>query len=237
MATTEQNVTTNSYTTVTNDKEDESTATEHKNVVVDASYFDDAAFVGDSVSLKLSYYAMSTKKLGDAQFFTAGALGVSNALWEISDESVHPSYQGTKMLVEDCIASSGAKKVYIMLGMNDLSVYGIEGTLENYKELASRIVAKSPDAHIIVQSMTPITDTSSVYGEGLNNDVIREYNENLAQFAKDNGYSFLDVASVMYDAEGTHLNREYCSDPDDMGMHFTEEGCDAWIEYLYTHTS
>ena len=203
---------------------------------VDASYFDDAAFVGDSVSLKLSYYAMSTGKLGAAQFFTSGSLGSGNALGEITDESVHPAYQGTKMLIEDCIMNSGAGKVYIMLGMNDLAVYGIDGTIENYLELISRIKEKSPEVHIIIQAMTPMTDTSNILGSSLNNEVIREYNLRLAEVAQEQGYSFLDVASVMYDEQNVSLNRDYCSDPDNMGVHFTEAGCVAWIDYLYTHT-
>lgn len=204
---------------------------------VDASYFDDAAFVGDSVSLKLSYYAMSTKLLGEAQFFTAGSLGANNALWDVSDESVHPSYRGEKMLIEDCIASSGAKKVYLMLGMNDLGLYGIEDTLTAYDTLIGNILAKSADVQIVVQSMTPMTSTSNIYGSSLNNDIIREYNLRLKSFCEDKGYGFADVASVMYDENGEHLLRDYCSDPDGLGVHFTEAGCDAWIEYLCTHTN
>ena len=49
-----------------------------------------------------------------------------------------------------------------------------------------------------------------------------------------NGYTYLDVASVMKDSEG-NLKREYCSDPDNMGVHFTDEGCKVWIDYLRTH--
>lgn len=203
---------------------------------VDPTYFNDVAFVGDSVSLKLSYYASATAKLGGAQFFTAGSLGSGNALWDVSDDSVHPYYLGVKSLVEDCVAQSGAKKVYIMLGMNDLALYGLEDTLSNYKTLVDRIKAKSPDVWIVVQSMTPMVDTSTILGESLNNEIIKEYNERLLKLSIDNGWSFVDVASVMYDAQGVNLERSYCSDPDGLGVHFTEAGCDAWINYLYTHT-
>lgn len=203
---------------------------------VDASYFDDAAFVGDSVSLKLSYYAAATGALGNAQFFTAGSLGAANSLWVVSDESVHPSYQGTKMLVEDCVAYSGASKVYIMLGMNDIGLYGIEDTITNYEELINRIKTKSPDVQIIVQSMTPMTATSPISGEDLNNDNIKIYNSRLSELCEKNGWNFVDVASVMYDADGISLNPDFCSDPEVMGLHFTEAGCAEWIEYLSTHT-
>lgn len=203
---------------------------------VGASYFDNVAFVGDSVSLKLSYYAASTGDLGKAQFFTAGSLGCANALWEVSDESVHPSFQGTKMLVEDCIANSGASTLYIMLGMNDIGLYGIDDTIENYKTLLGKITAKSPQIKVVVQSMTPMTSTSTILGQSLNNENIKIYNSRLSQMCSENGWAFVDVASVMYDAQGANLNRDFCSDPDGLGVHFTEAGCEKWIEYLSTHT-
>ncbi|MBQ4568643.1 MAG: hypothetical protein IJA62_01080 [Ruminococcus sp.] len=202
---------------------------------VDPSYFDNAAFVGDSVSLKLSYYAAATDALGNAQFFTAGSLGSANALWEVSGESVHPSYQGVKMTVEDCVANSGAEVVYIMLGMNDIGLYGIEDSVKNYKTLAEKILEKSPAVKIVVQSMTPMTDTSEILGESLNNENIKVYNEKLRELCTQQGWAFVDVASVMYDAEGKNLNRDFCSDPDGLGVHFTEAGCEKWVEYLSTH--
>ena len=202
---------------------------------VSESYFDNVAFVGDSVSLKLSYYAASTGKLGNAQFFTAGSLGAANALWEVSDESVHPSYNGTKMLVEDCIANSGASVVYIMLGMNDIGLYGIDDTISNYEALIGRIKDKAPSVKIVVQSMTPMTSTSTILGSSLNNDNIKTYNSRLSSLCSANGWAFVDVASVMYDAQGINLNRDFCSDPDGLGVHFTEAGCEKWVEYLCTH--
>ena len=35
--------------------------------------------------------------------------------------------------------------------------------------------------------------------------------------------------------ENGDLIPEYCSDGEDMGIHFTDEGCQKWIEYLKTH--
>ncbi len=203
---------------------------------VKSDYFDNVAFVGDSVSLKLSYYAASTGCLGKAQFFTAGSLGANNALWEISDESVHPSYRGEKTLIEDCIALSGVKQVYIMLGMNDIGLYGVEDTIKSYETLISRILKESPDVKIVIQSMTPMTSTSTILGSSLNNENIKLYNQKLSDLCAAKGWAFVDVASVMYDAQGVNLNPDYCSDPVGLGVHFTEAGCDAWVEYLSTHT-
>ena len=62
------------------------------NSPVDAKWFDDAVFVGDSVTLKLSYYCDEhPEALGNARFFCAGSLGFESALWDIDrEDAVHP---------------------------------------------------------------------------------------------------------------------------------------------------
>lgn len=207
-----------------------------KSKKADKSYFDDTAFVGDSISLKLSYYQSATKSLGKAKFFAAGSLSAGNSLWAVSSRSVHPLYNGRKTLVEDCIKSSGVKKVYIMLGMNDLGAYGIDGSLDNYKTLISRIKKKSPNVQIFIQSVTPIASSSTVLGKRLNNDIIAKYNKKLLKACEENGWYFVDVGEAMYDDSGKWLKREYCSDYGGMGIHFTDSGCKKWVEYLLTHT-
>ena len=207
-----------------------------QSAAVNKSYFDDAAFIGDSISLKLKTYCLSGA-LGKANFFTVGSFSTVNALRPVSESSTHPSYQGTKMLAEDCVAACGAKKVYIMLGMNDLT-YGIDKTIERYKTLVSRILEKSPDAEIFVQSMTPMRKDSRVWGSKLNNDNIREYNARLLDACKEMGWYYIDVQSIMWDEAGEQMRLDYCSDPGagNMGMHMTSAGCKAWVDYLLTHT-
>ena len=203
---------------------------------VDGSYFDDAVFIGDSVSMKLSFYEAAMNKLGKAQFLVAGSLGSGNALWPVSNQSVHPTYNGVKMRLEDSVPLTGAKKLYIMLGMNDLALYGPQGAADNLVTLLDLILAKTPGIEIFIQSMTPVAkDSTIVSADGLNNDKVRAYNALLLETALKRGWNFVDVASVMFDSEG-HLIESYCSDLGGMGCHFTNAGCEAWVRYLLTHT-
>ena len=204
--------------------------------VVPEGYFDDAVFVGDSITLKLYHYVKDMRNqgiacLGSAKFLTAGSLGSGNALWPVSSDSVHPSYQGEKMRIEKAIELMDAHKVYIMLGMNDVAYYGVEQSVANMEELIGLILELSPDADIFVQSVTPrlasITTTPT-------NCSLFEYNLAMYKSCVENGWYFVDVASVMRDANG-NLIEAYCSDPESMGMHFTDTGCAVWIEYLETH--
>ena len=82
----------------------------------------------------------------------------------------------------------------------------------------------------------PIQDYTLLSITNKTNENLDIYNAGLKDMCEQNGYTYLDVASVMKDDEG-NLKREYCSDPDNMGVHFTDEGCKVWIDYLRTHVS
>ncbi len=198
---------------------------------VDVSYFDDAIFVGDSVTMSLQFYCASTGGLGKATFLCAGSLSPMNCYWEINENSIHPLYQGRKVFVEDGVALSGAKKVYIMLGIN--GIYNADLCIANMKILVDNILAKTPDAKIIIQSVTPMIKDYAV--KGLTNSAIAAYNDNLRKMAKENGWYYLNIAEAVTDKNG-NLKMEYCSDPQDMGIHFNYTADKVWIDYLKTHT-
>ncbi|MBO5065678.1 MAG: hypothetical protein J6D06_11595 [Clostridia bacterium] len=198
---------------------------------VDESYFDDVVFVGDSVSLRLTYYNMANECFGDAVFLTSGSLGVTNSQWGLYEpKAVHPSYQGQKVTVADGIQKCGKKKVYIMLGINDMAYYTRPDLFAQFKSLTDSILEKSPDVTFYIQSVTPMTGNKN----GTTNDEINEYNALISQYCCQKGWYFVDVASVLRDENGL-LPRKYCSDPDGMGIHFTDAACEVWKEYLYTH--
>ena len=131
------------------------------------------------------------------------------------------------------MAAMGAKKVYIMLGMNDLAVYGIDGAVSNMAKLLANINAKSPNAIFYVQSATPIIKEKQ--GKKLTNSNLAAYDAKLSDMCKEKGYYFIDIASAMRDSSG-NLPKEYCSDPDGLGLHFTDKACQVWIDYILTHT-
>lgn len=219
-----------SSTTNTSESSTESSQSSVGNAV-EYSWFDDAVFVGDSVTLKLSYYCdENLEALGNTQFFCAGSLGYTNALWELDHEdAVHPTYKGETYLAENCAVVTGASKVFVMLGMNDVGLYGVDGALESAETLLDNIKKNSPDVTIYVQSVTPIMEEHQ--GSSWNNEVIREFNEKLKNLCSEKKYGFLDVYSVMADENG-NLPANYCSDPDAMGIHFTDEACQVWADYL-----
>ncbi len=187
--------------------------------------------VGDSVTLKLNYYCDEhPEALGSAQFFCAGSLGFESALWDIDrEDAVHPYYKGSVQLVEDCVKLTGAKKVFVMLGMNDIGNYGIDGAMESARNLIGKLKSKSDGALIYLQSVTPILEGHEY--DDLSNTHVRAFNEKLQAFCKEEGYKYLDIYSVMADENG-YLRAEYCGDEEAQGIHFTDEACGIWADYL-----
>lgn len=193
----------------------------------DPSFFDDAAFLGDSVTMALRNYNVSTKALGKATFLCIGSYAVRHAIDIVGGNNVVSiTYQGKAMRPEDALAACGAKKVFIMLGMNDIGLLGVDKTIQNWGILVQNIRSKCPDIEIYIQSGTPIY----IGGEkrSLNNKNMDAYNVKLKAFAEENGCYFVDVAMYMKDANGG-LAAEYCSDN---YVHFTNAGSSCWAKVL-----
>ncbi len=185
-------------------------------------FFDDAAFIGDSVSLKLQRYQAATGVFGSATFLTAGSYSVNHAV----NDTMFLSYRGQTMTPEDARAACGAKKVFILLGMNDIGLVGVDGSIANWETFIGRIRAKNPDIAIYIQSGTPIYNG----GErgSLTNANMNRYNEKLKTFAAQNNCYFIDIATTMKDGNGG-LKAAYCSD---QYVHLTDAACVAWVAVL-----
>lgn len=192
------------------------------------AYFDNSVFVGDSIMLGFRNYAMKRQEtfLSRLNFLAAGSFSANNALWEVNAKSVHPVYQGEQRQIWESISLMGAEKVFLMLGMNDLNITGLEGSRDVYKELIEKIKESSPDAEINIMSMTYVLNGKEK-GK-LENDTIREYNTLLQQMAEENGWGFVNIADALADENGD-LAEEYCSDD---FAHQNPAAYDIWVSIL-----
>ncbi len=207
---------------------------------VDDSYFNDAVFIGDSISYGFELYVTEKRAngetvLGEAKFLTSGSLSYGNSLWDVSDESVHPTYNGVKMKLEDAIAQIKPGKIFILLGTNDVALYGVEQTIANADTEISRMLEASPGAEIFIMSTTPkYSPAESDVDGALNNADIDALNVAMRNFAVEKGYNFMNIAPLFKDETGG-LAADYCSDKEGMGIHFTSAAYDIWLNFLYSY--
>ena len=196
------------------------------------AYWDNTVFIGDSVSVMLESYCNSTNALGGAKFLCAGSMSATSILsGKLLPE--WPKGSGLRPAIQDSVLDTGAKVVYVMLGMNTMARY-VDGAVNDLVTVCERIQQADPSITIIVESVTPMTEDSPRKDDYLNNDVINSYNQKMQAVCQEHEWYVLNVAEVFKDENG-NLIAQYCSDPTKMGMHFTYEGTKVWVDYLKTH--
>ena len=202
---------------------------------VSADWFQDAAFIGDSVSVMLETYNDSYGRLSSPAFFCSVSLSQTGALTYSAGSERLPEYpkgSGRHPRLEDGVAESGAKKIYIMLGMNCIAG-GVDRACQDLVTLIDGILAKSPQTAIFVQSVTPMTADSPRADDSLNNTTIQAFNTQMQSICQEREWYYVNVAEALSDETGC-LRADLSGDKA-MGIHLNYNGAAAWTDYLLTH--
>lgn len=190
---------------------------------VEDTYFDDAAFLGDSRTQGLFLY--SGLKTG-REFAAVGATVES-----VFTKKDYETQSGAKVPLLDAMKGQACGKVYIMLGMNELGWSKLETFHDQYARLIDRVREDHPEAKIALQSIPPVSAKQDAKKTYVNNERIRAYNEVVRALAEEKDCYFLDVAACFAGEDGV-LPAKQTSD----GVHFNTAGCRAWLDYLRTHS-
>ncbi len=155
---------------------------------VDDSYFEDAVFVGDSLTLGFGYYSGL-----DSVFLCESGLSTENIQKEKLIEE--------KTVIDILSEEKHVNKIYIMLGMNEAEKNDAKGFAKRYSEFIDSVRETLPNAIIYVESITPV---SKKYEKShkLNNKIIKSYNEQLVKMAKEKNCYYVDLYSYVADADG-----------------------------------
>lgn len=187
---------------------------------VDDTYFEDAAFLGDSRTEGFQLYSgLQTGTYYDA----VGATVESVFTKDVETDT-------GKMPLLDAMAGKEFGKIYVMLGVNELGWNKVETFSGQYAKLVDRLREDHPDAVVILQSILPVSAKQEEKKSYVNNARIALYNEAIRRLAEEKGCPFVDVAEAVTDESGC-LRAEWNSD----GVHLNVAGCQAWLAYLRTH--
>ena len=128
------------------------------------SYFADAVFLGDSITKLLAGYARDERQtnpdfLGGAPIFGEASMSVKFACQDRASEHSVSSfrYRGKAVSMTELIKQSGAKRVFIMLGSNDIDSRAWSTVEEYFATLIDVIHEKCPDVEVVIQCVMPIT--------------------------------------------------------------------------------
>ena len=212
-------INTESESTGSKNNSDEPSASEgtgtNKNLVFDET----VAFIGDSRTQGFIMY----NGLKDVQDYSYVGLMVDTA---VSKKFVKTS-NGEKITLLEDMKGKNIKRVYIMLGVNELGWSYPQVFKSKYKELIKEIKKIKPNAQIYVQSIIPVTKSRDKSDKYFNNTRIEQYNKLVKEVALEENVEYLNVQSALVNSEG-YLPEE--TSPD--GIHIGKSYCEKWLEYL-----
>ena len=192
---------------------------------VSSSYFDDAMFIGDSLTYGILSYEMMEN--------TTVVASVGINLDTIETREVYRNKAGEMVTIMEGIRDyPDMNKIYVMLGANGIAWLGKETFIDLYTSVLDTIIEEFPDATIYVQSMLPVTKAKETEDDSFANSKIDEYNLAIRDLALEKGCYYVNVAEAFKDDEGC-LPAE--ASPTD-GMHFGPAYYQKWFDYLKTHT-
>lgn len=192
---------------------------------VRSEYFDDAAFVGDSITTGIALYDV----MSGADVLASTGVSIEGLI----DSPVLETDQG-QITILQALALKDYRKVYLMVGANGLGYATTEQVLASYTRLLDALAGQLPEGCLVyVQSILPVHEskyTQRYNGNVILNSQIREINEGLMQLAGERGFYYLDLYSVFADETGAMPEADT---PD--GVHITSDGYMKWFDYLKVH--
>ena len=193
---------------------------------VDNSYFQNAAFVGDSRTDGFLIYS----GIGTGKNLTSNGLSIFKL-----EEKKALTIDGEKYTLLEVLALEQYSQVYLSLGVNELGYYNDAGFYQSYCAAIDHIRRLQPQAVIYIQGLIPLNEGRIVAANGnkynLTNDHLRVYNDLMRQAAEEKQAVFLDLYTEFVDENG-ELPAEGSHD----GVHLSAEYCRRWLEYLKAHT-
>ena len=189
---------------------------------VSDEYFDDAAFVGDSITEGIKLYEI----MSNATVIAARGINLDNVF---TDDQIRTAQGNTTVM--GALEQANPKKIYIMFGANGVGWFTEEHFTKVYTEFVQKVKEQHPDSQIFLQSILPVTQEFDDSREDISNEKINRYNELVVEIAEKEEVYYLDVASAIKDEKGC-LPQDSNGD----GMHFGGKYYNKWFDYLKTHT-
>lgn len=191
--------------------------------LVDATYFSDALFIGDSRTVGLCEYG-SLK--GNAAFLAKESVNVYNVL---DQELRYTDHDGETRdaYVEEILSENKYGKVYVALGVNELGIGTTYMYYEKYREILSMIREYQPDALIYIQGIMHVSYDKSSTDSCRNNTVIAQRNMAISTLANGRDIFYIDMNPYVCDEDGD-LYEDMSGD----GIHLKASAYEYWDRSL-----
>ena len=193
-------------------------------MTVEDDYFADAVFIGDSRTVGMYEYGGLEEV---TTFYASKGLTIYKLF---SAEIVEIPGQRQKLTVEDALLNNEFRKIYLMVGINEMGTGTVETFTERYKEAVDHLLELQPNAILYIQGILKVTTERSNKGDYITNEGIVARNEALAELADNKRIFYLDANPLICDETGGMVP-SYTFD----GVHLKAQYIEIWKNYLKEH--
>lgn len=201
--------------------------------------FDNALFVGDSIMEGIRQYVAARRQegeaLGTARFLTS-TMGISLADL-VGDRSpgVQFSYKGEEQPLEDIVADINPRRVFLLLGLNDLASDPdpvVLDVVDRYIDLISQLRSTCPGVEFIVVTNPPkvasqwLPDYTA--NRNFGNELIGDFVDELKAACGEWDIEYVDAYEALRDEQGA-LPDQLCRDG---FLHLNHQGAAVVVEAL-----
>lgn len=197
--------------------------TDYPYETVELSYFDDAAFIGDSRTVGISDYA----GFDNSDFYCESSMTVFKVL---DDKGIICQETGRKVDLKEVLSQKQYGKIYLMLGINELGYGNTQMFLEKYEETLQSIRQWQPDAVIYIMANLHISEAKNRPDTEFNNVNINDKNAAIATLADGKDIFYLDSNPFFTDNDG-FLKEDITFD----GVHLYAQFYAQWKGFLMEH--
>lgn len=191
-------------------------------IPVDDTYFADAVFIGDS---RMEGFR-NQSGITQGQFLTGVGMDVSNIF---TQQYIH--LYNEQITVYQALINTNYKKVYVMLGTNDLGEPDFNDFKENYRSCLREIKKLLPsDVIMYVISVAYVEESKVEDTTYVNNQNIDAVNEKILELCEEESYYYININEVLSD--GNHSLLEGATSD---GVHMYDTYCKIWLDYLRNH--
>lgn len=191
---------------------------------VEEDYFEDALFIGDSRTQGLFEYGGFSENV---TFYSKTSLTVYDLF---KREKAFIKEDGKNLTLEEALAAHSFRKIYLMLGINEMGTGTAESFFEEYARAVYRIQSLQPDAVIFVQGIMHVGAKKNASDKLFNNRNIEIRNVEIATLANDQNIFYLDINEVFCDENG-NLFDGWSNDQ----IHLKAKYYAVWKDYLMEH--
>ena len=193
-------------------------------MTVEEDYFSDAVFIGDSRTVGLYEY-------GGLEDITTFYASTGLTVYKIFDsEIVQVPGQRKKISIEEALSQNEFRKIYLMIGINEMGTGTVETFAARYREVVDHLLELEPNAILYIQGIMKVSTERSGQGDYINNEGIQARNEAISQLADNRRVFYLDVNPLVCDETGG-MEPSYSFD----GVHLKAQYIGIWVDYLKSH--